>query len=195
MHNHPPAGAVELRNGLASRFDVELPPSLALDYPSTAAIATHVLSLLGSSDDDDSEREALTHAAADVSDFSMSDVGSITVVDCQGAATSDILAYPGRQLGSVAERRRSDPAAAIVGLSARYPGGISDAADYWSAITTSTDLPELVNLHICTAAVAGCGSSCPLWCKVFMTRVEKWPESSHMPHWLQLIPASYCARS
>lgn len=39
-------GAVELRNSLASRFGIELPPTVTLDYPSVAALAGFVASLV-----------------------------------------------------------------------------------------------------------------------------------------------------
>ena len=39
-------GAVELRNSLATRFAVELPPTVTLDYPSVAALAQFIAALL-----------------------------------------------------------------------------------------------------------------------------------------------------
>ena len=36
-------GSVELRNSLASAFQVELPATLAFDYPTVAAISAHIL--------------------------------------------------------------------------------------------------------------------------------------------------------
>lgn len=36
------AGAVELRNTLGEKFGIELPPSLALDFPTASAIAGHI---------------------------------------------------------------------------------------------------------------------------------------------------------
>ncbi len=137
---------MELRNGLASQFDVELPASLALDYPSTAAIAAHVASLLGSSEGDDSDVETLQRAANDLSDFSISNDGGVTVVGRPAAAALHSTgAAPAPALLAVADRRAGGPPAAIVGLSARYPSGADDAAGYWNAISTARDLPHLVS--------------------------------------------------
>ena len=41
-----PAGAVELRNTLAAKFAVELPPTVTLDYPSVTALASHLATQL-----------------------------------------------------------------------------------------------------------------------------------------------------
>jgi Phosphopantetheine attachment site len=43
---HSCTGAVELRNALGDKFNIELPPSLALDFPTASAITTHITSLL-----------------------------------------------------------------------------------------------------------------------------------------------------
>lgn len=39
-------GAVELRNSLASRFSVELPPTVTLDYPTIVALAQFISTLI-----------------------------------------------------------------------------------------------------------------------------------------------------
>ena len=39
-------GSVELRNALSSRFSIELGPTATFDYPSIAALAQHVASLV-----------------------------------------------------------------------------------------------------------------------------------------------------
>ena len=39
-------GAVELRNSLANRFSIELPPTVTLDYPSIAALAQYIVTLM-----------------------------------------------------------------------------------------------------------------------------------------------------
>ena len=147
---------MELRNGLASQFDVELPASLALDYPSTAAIAAHVASLLGPSEGDDSDVETLQQdvetlqqAANDPSDFSISDDGVTVLGRPAAAALHSGGAAPAPALLAVADRRAGGPSAAIVGLSARYPGSADDAAGYWTAISTARDLPQLVSSPSC----------------------------------------------
>ena len=39
-------GSVELRNSLASRFGIDLPATVTLDYPSISALAAYIASLL-----------------------------------------------------------------------------------------------------------------------------------------------------
>lgn len=41
-------GAVELRNQLAARFSIDLAPTLTFNYPTAAAIATHIASKMDS---------------------------------------------------------------------------------------------------------------------------------------------------
>jgi Phosphopantetheine attachment site len=56
------AGAVELRNALNDKFGIELSPTVTLDYPSVAALASHIAAQLpqaGSAEqDDDDEQQA-----------------------------------------------------------------------------------------------------------------------------------------
>ena len=40
---------MELRNALSSKFGVELPPTITLDYPSVAALASHLATQLPTS--------------------------------------------------------------------------------------------------------------------------------------------------
>jgi Phosphopantetheine attachment site len=59
------AGAVELRNALTSRFGVELPATVTLDYPSISALAGYIAS---NSDNLDSGAAEPGIAAQDVAD-------------------------------------------------------------------------------------------------------------------------------
>lgn len=107
------AGSVELRNSLCDKFGIELPPSLALDFPTAFAIATHIASLVAPS-------------AAVASAGSLSDWDPRAAVRTSDYARNDV-----------------DPTA-IVGISARYPGGIANPAGYWAAISAAVDLPQQV---------------------------------------------------
>ena len=42
-------GALDLRNALAAHFAVDLPPTLAMDYPTLRALAAFIADLLGTS--------------------------------------------------------------------------------------------------------------------------------------------------
>ena len=44
-------GAVELRNALGTRFGVELPATVTLDFPSIAALSAHLATVVAQSDD------------------------------------------------------------------------------------------------------------------------------------------------
>jgi hypothetical protein len=46
-------GAVELRNSLATRFDLELAPTLTFDYPTASALAGHLTAILATAGDDE----------------------------------------------------------------------------------------------------------------------------------------------
>ena len=115
MTHYSFAGAVELRNSLGDKFGIDLPPSLALDFPTASAIAGHIASL----------------------------AAPAVVVS---AASGDFDAAPRRALQGTFARDAAEPTA-IVGLSARFPGGIRSAAQFWGAISTSTNLQDLV--HTC----------------------------------------------
>lgn len=108
------SGAVELRNTLGDKFGIELPPSLALDFPTVSAIAAHIAATLA-------PLAATTYTAENG--------------DCDGASK--------RALQGVSAREAAEPAA-IVGISTRYPGGIGSPAEFWGAISSGTDLPEQV---------------------------------------------------
>ena len=45
-------GAVELRNALSARLDVDLPATLTLDYPTIEFLASHLAALHGGARDD-----------------------------------------------------------------------------------------------------------------------------------------------
>ena len=114
------AGAVELRNTLQDSFSVNLPATMALDYPTAAAIAAHIASLL-----------PLPVPARAVTK----------------AAPVSQQPRPGGQLRGpvpIAMRRQQDApvTTVMVGLSARFPGPVLDAADFWNNINASLDLPE-----------------------------------------------------
>ncbi len=113
------AGAVELRNTLQDSFSVDLPASLALDYPTAAAIAAHIGSLLP---------------------HSMPAVGpAADAVPQRQPAVGGQL----RRRVAAPQRHPVPPmSSVIVGLSARFPGPAADAADFWHNINASIDLPE-----------------------------------------------------
>ena len=115
-------GAVELRNALQDSFSVDLPASLALDYPTAAAIAAHIASLLPHS----------IPAAGPAAQL---------VPQRQPAVSSQLL----RRRVAAPQRHPAMPVSSvIVGLSARFPGPAADAADFWHNINASIDLPEQV---------------------------------------------------
>ncbi len=44
-------GAVELRNALGTRFGIELPATVTLDFPSVSALSAHLAAVVAPSDD------------------------------------------------------------------------------------------------------------------------------------------------
>ena len=128
---------MELRNTLGDKFGIELPPSLALDFPTASAIAEHIASL-------------------------------VAPVAVMSAASGDFDAAPRRALQGAFARDAAEPTA-IVGLSARFPGGIRSAAQFWGAISTSTNLQDLV--HTCSC---GKPNSCMHAMIVPPNRSQQW---------------------
>ena len=111
---------MELRNALQDNFSVDLPATLALDYPTAAAIAAHIAILLPQS----FPTETLIAAQA--------------VTKTQRPAAALL-----RRGVAMTQRQAPMPATSVlVGLSARFPGPASDAAEFWSNISASIDLPE-----------------------------------------------------
>ena len=111
---------MELRNALQDSFSVDLPATLALDYPTAAAIAAHIASLLPQSL---SPAVAAAHATAETHRLA-------------GGQMQRRMAVTQRQ------HPRMPVTSVIVGLSARFPGPASDAAGFWDTINASIDLPE-----------------------------------------------------
>lgn len=143
-----------MRNALSSEFGVELPPSLALDYPSAEAIAAHINSLLVGSESE--EQLQLRPYDSSGSDYELPEAGRETM------AARQSLTAPGAGLGGrfaeAASKTEPASAVAIVGMSARYPGSVCDTAMYWSTISKSTDLPSLVRTPVvCERASLMCG--------------------------------------
>jgi acyl carrier protein len=59
-------GSVELRNTLESSLAVPLPPTLAMDYPTAAAIAAYAASKMPAAADDDDDDEAASDSGSEV---------------------------------------------------------------------------------------------------------------------------------
>ena len=57
-------GAVELRNALGTKFGLELPATITLDFPSIAALAAHLASIATSADDVIGADEVASYASS-----------------------------------------------------------------------------------------------------------------------------------
>ena len=124
-------GAVELRNSLAAQFSVELPPSLALDFPTVSAIAAHISGLIS------------MHVSSDEEYLAESSFVSTPVPLTASRSIGGLL-----QLAAAENTETGVPAVAIVGMSARFPGGVRDPAGFWAAISACADLPSLVRVFL-----------------------------------------------
>ncbi|WP_420713446.1 type I polyketide synthase, partial [Streptomyces sp. NRRL WC-3549] len=118
--------AVELRNRLDAASGLSLPTTLVYDYPSPVALARHLRSQLGPSQDS----------------------GTLTAPDDR--------------------RDDADDPVAIVGMSCRFPGGVTSPEELWDLLAAGSDgittLPEnrgwdLGSLHGPRADSAGTGTS------------------------------------
>ena len=117
------AGAVELRNTLSEIFSVDLPATLALDYPTPSAIAAFISA-------------------------NLSPAAPAGVQAAQPKQRAVVSAVPRQIAPPTSRRQRGARTSAIVGGSARFPGGALDAADFWRHIMASKDLPEQVLLRL-----------------------------------------------
>nr|WP_110293347.1 type I polyketide synthase [Nocardia tenerifensis] len=88
-------GAVELRNQLNAATALRLPATLIFDYPTSAAVAEHLVERLA---------------------------GSVTVAGAVAARTSS-----------------DDEPIVIVGMSCRYPNGVSSPEDLWRLVADGVD--------------------------------------------------------
>ena len=105
----PLAGAVELRNTLNSKFGVDLPPTVTLDYPSIAALAAYLAAnatsalATGAAADDGAACDA---ASVTGSDYSWSDGysdslgSSLALVELPPAPLVAVAAVSGTLPGS-----------------------------------------------------------------------------------------------
>ena len=94
------AGAVELRNSMARRFEVDLPATLMFDYPSLSALAAYLARQLAPAPGlPGAPGMQLAPAAA---------AGALAVQQAEAAAVT-----------------------AVVGVSARFPGGITGKQRFW----------------------------------------------------------------
>ncbi len=104
-------GAVELRNRLEAASGLRLPATSVFDHPSPAALAAHLAGLI--------EEEG------------------------PGSSASGRLRHPlgsgvGRNVGARRTRAVEEPIA-IVGMSCRYPGGVSSPRELWELVAGGRD--------------------------------------------------------
>ncbi len=113
-----------MRNTLQNSFSVDLPATMALDYPTAAAIATHIASLLP-------PQLGSNSASAKAAPMPQRPPAGVQLL----------------RPASFAQRRqpRTPVTSVMVGLSARFPGAALDAAGVWNNINASIDLPEQVS--------------------------------------------------
>ena len=147
------AGAVELRNALQDSFSVDLPATMALDYPTAAAIAAHIATLLPQAAPDPAPTKAMAVL--------------------QRALPAGQLRLP--KPVATRHRPRIPMTSVMVGLSARFPGPALDAAGFWHNINGSIDLPEPASARVevcvphtyvtqpmCQVNVRFCNTQCPV---------------------------------
>lgn len=106
----------QLRNTVAERFGVDLPPTAALDFPTIAALASHIAAQTGSASE---QAPGVAGVAAGAYLEWWSDGGS---------------SY------------QPDAVTEVVGLSAAYPGPAAEAgsAGFWAAALAGVNLPAVI---------------------------------------------------
>lgn len=113
------AGAVDLRNALASRFGVNLTATVVYDHPTIAALSKHIAGLLVAAQ----PKQATAAASPDAN------------VDSQRQAAAEFARLPVVR-GRSSRMITSD----IVGIACRYPGGATSESILVCASTLSSAL-------------------------------------------------------
>ena len=91
-------GAVELRNALSQKFNVELPATLAFDHPSINAVATHLAALIGLADEelDPTMVENRAHSRESPFHSSQSVFGSPSLITKSNKKATEVFAMSSR---------------------------------------------------------------------------------------------------
>ncbi len=122
-------GAVELRSSLSSRFSLDLPATVIFDYPSADALAAFIA------------RQLFTHSNAQAQ-------STVSGLEHYHSALDEIAA-PDASLvhhDRMAYMMTPWTTTHVVGLSCRYPGGLTRSQGFWAGLEGSSDLPQLVPL-------------------------------------------------
>lgn len=109
------AGAVELRNTIAEHFHVDLPATLTFDHPTLGAIAAYLTeTMVGNSEEKTFPNNATMATCGDIS------------------LNIELGEKEGKQY------------TAIVGISARFPGEVTNLSDFWLAARNGRNLQQEV---------------------------------------------------
>ena len=117
--------AVELRNALSTALGVRLPATLVFDYPSPEAVTGFVIGLLP--------------GIVPVAEGAVPGAGAVGA----GASAGGVAVTAGPSTGddSTDHLGNSDEndAIAIIGMSCRFPGGVSSPEDLWRLVESGAD--------------------------------------------------------
>ena len=133
-------GAVELRNGIAAKFGIALPSTVAFDYPTPKALALCIAQKLHPAGD--------SPAPEQVGNFILGNPGFARAAIVMSAAITDKVCAVAQLERPLAAAQAQPAVTMLASFAARYPapGAQSTTERFWDCLSLGADIPTVVPL-------------------------------------------------